>query len=65
MPVRDALNIARDVVKKYSTRSAIENGSPTGRGLFQIDSLRHEHAFTSEHDDVGLDPLRVRAHTHD
>ena len=33
VPVSETLNMARDVVKKYSTRSAIENGSPTGAPL--------------------------------
>ena len=33
--------------------------------MLQIHPLRHELAFASEHDDVGIDPLRVRAHMHD
>ncbi len=32
---------------------------------FHIHALRHQDAFTNEDDDVGIDPLRVRARAHD
>ena len=65
LPVREALNLARDVVKKYPTRLGYREWLRERTRRFHIHALPHQDAFTNEDDDVGLDPLRVRARAHD